>query len=83
MSDKVITMKSTDEIQEELTLECFRIELHHEYRIKGESVKIDKPLSVQCVMPLGEGFGLPRYNKQDIARLLSEKLVADMRGEEE
>ena len=74
-------MISKDEIQEELQLECFRIVFHHEYKINGKRVKIDEPLSVQCVMPLGECFGLPRYNKQDIVRMLSEKLVTDIRGE--
>lgn len=63
--------------------ECFRLELHHEYKINGETVQIDKPLLVQCVMPFGELFGLPRYNKQDIARMLSEKLIADIREGEE
>ena len=82
MSEKVITMISKEEIEEELTFECFRLELHHEYKINGESVRIDKPLLVQCVMPLGEYFGLPRYDKQDIARMLFDKLVADMRGKE-
>lgn len=80
--NKVITMRSTDEIQKELQLECFRLELHHEYKMGREKVKIDKPLVVECVMPLGEHFGLPRYNKRDIVRILSEKLTADMRGEE-
>lgn len=81
MSDKVITVISKEE-KEELTLECFRIELHHEYKINGKRVKIDEPLSVQCVMPLGDGFGLPRYSKREIVMMLSEKLTGNMRGEE-
>ena len=81
--NKVITLISTDEIQQKLKLECFRLELHHEYKIGGETIKIDKPLAVECVMPVDEIFGLPTYNKREIIRMLSEKLIADMRGEGE
>lgn len=80
--NKVITLISTDEIQQKLKLECFRLELHHEYKIGGETIQIGKPLAVECVMPVDEIFALPIYSKREIIMMLSEKLTAGMRGEE-
>lgn len=67
---------------EELMVECFRLTFTHEYKVNGERKKIDLPITVECVMPLGEMFGVPRYSKRDIVMMLSKKLTADMRGDE-
>lgn len=68
--------------EEEFAIECFRLTLYHEYRQNGKRIKIDEPLSAECVMPLGEMFGIPRYSKEEIARILSEKIEVQLRGEE-
>ena len=68
--------------EEKLTLECFRLTLYHEYRQNGKRIKIDEPLSAECVMPLGKMFGTPRYRKREIIRILTEEIEAQLRGEE-
>lgn len=78
---KVINLHSEEDIKESLKLEIFELTLNHEYRIDGARIKIEDPVTVQMCMPIGEFFGIPKYNKADIIRDLTRRMI-EMEGKE-
>lgn len=76
-------MSEREELNERVFMECFRLTLHHEYMENGERVIVDKPLTVQCMFPLGELFRVPCYNKQEVVGMLYKRLVEYIMEEEE